>query len=350
MILMDEFQKTEARNYLTAGGLLLAGLLCLTALLSGDKMFNAAAVSMPCAIGGGVLIVAGVILLTLQKRDLAGISFIILGASHFMTLFNTEETYMALSIVRAFVLVWGIILLFSKDKQKWIFAALSILLGLFFLARPYSADVPSLAVVVMVSFILSAVIAIYFALAAGFERINLPGRRLITADETTDFKQSGSALGYVLFAAHALAWALTYVAGGFGVFSTDGMHSIEGAIGVLLIFIGILLFVIGNMRFTPVMFILTGAVTFIDCFSTGFVLYVFGAFFILLGLFAILRKESRILPGVMLIVYGGAFFTSISVSGIAEVPVLSIIFNLIPALIALYLATATLSQRKIPLF
>ncbi len=346
---MDEFQKTEARNYLIAGGLLLAGILCLTALLSGDKMFNAAAVSMPCAIGGGILIVIGVILLILQKRDLAGISFIILGASHFMTLFNTEETYPALSAVRAFALIWGIILLFSKDKQKWIFAALTIFLGVCFIIRPYCADIPALAVLHIVLFIISVVISLYFALAAGFERIHLPGRHLITADETTDFKQSGSALGYVLFAALALAWALTYVAGGFGVFSADGMHSIEGAIGILLIFIGILLFVIGKMRFTPVMFILTGTVTFIDSLSTGPVLYVFGAFFILLGLFAILRKESRILPGIMLIVYGGAFFISVAVSGIAEIPVLSIILNLIPALIALYLAVATLSQRKIPL-
>ena len=347
---MDEFQKTEARNYLIAGGLLLAGILCLVSVLSGDKFFNATAISMPCAIGGVILIIIGIVLLALQKRDLAGVSFIIMGAAHFLTMFNAPDSYMVLSLARAAALVWGIVLLFSKDKQKWVFAPLSILLGLFFIIRPYSADISAMGTLLYVVFIASAVIAIYFALAAGFERIRLPGRNLLTSDETTDFKKAGSSIGYALFGTAVLCYGLLYCSiPGYSV-SGEAIQGLSIGLGLLLILFGILLFAIGKMRFTPVMFILMGSAEMIASFSTGPMMYAMGALVIVTGLFAILRKESRILPGLMLIFYGVTYFFSAIVGGVVGTPIDSAVLNFIPAAIALYLAIATLSQRKMPLF
>lgn len=346
---MDEFQKAEARNYLTAGGLLIAGILCITALLGANR-FNAVAVSMPCAIGGAILVILGILLLALHKRDLAGISFIIMGAAHFMTIFNTEDSYMILSLARAFALVWGIILLFSGDKQKWVFAPLSILLGLFFITRPYSAEVPAMAVVVMASFILSAVIAIYFALAAGFERIHLPGRNLITSDETTDFKKSGSSIGYTLFGTSVLCYGLLYCSiPGYQV-SGAAIQGLSIGLGMLLILFSILLIAIGKMRFTPVMFILIGTAEILASFSSGAMMYALGILIIITGLFALSRTESRILPGLMFLIYGISYLLSAIAVGAEIIPVVSMLLNFIPAAIALYLAIATLSQKKLPLF
>lgn len=346
---MDELQKTEARNYLTAGGLLIAGILCLTALLSGERLFNAVSVSMPCAIGGAIMLVIGILLLAMQKRDFAGISFIVIGAAHFMTTFNTEDSYMVLSIARAFVLIWGIVLLFSKDKQKWVYSLLSIFTGIFFIVRPYSADVPAAGTVLIVTFIIATVIGIYFALAAGFERIHLPGRGLITSDETTDFKKAGSSIGYTLFGTAALCYGLTYCSIPGYPLTSEAVQGLAVGLGFLLILFGVLLFTIGKMRFTPVMFILMGCAEMIASISAGTMLYAMGVLLAAAGLFAILRKESRILPGLLLIIYAASYFLSAATIGAAVSPVASILVNIIPAAIALYLAVATLSQRKIPL-
>ena len=347
---MDELQKTEARNYLIAGGLLLTGILFLAALLSGDVLYDAVSVSPLCAIGGFIILVIGIILLTLKKRDLAGISFIVLGLAHFMTIFNTPDSYMMLSIARAFALVWGIVLLFSADKQKWVFAPLTILYGLVMLLRPYGADIPAMGVVLTILFILSFVFPLYFALAAGFERISLPGRNLITADETTDFKKSGSAIGYTIFGTVALSFGLFYCSLPGYTFSVEALQVVSLGLGMLLILFGVLLFTIGKMRFTPVMFILIGTEEMISALCSGPVVYAIGVLLVVTGLFAMLRKESRILPGLMLIIYGASYFISVLMGGTAVAPVVSALLNIIPAAISLYLAVATLSQRKIPLF
>ena len=79
-------------------------------------------------------------------------------------------------------------------------------------------------------------------------------------------------------------------------------------------------------------------------------MYATGVLLIVTGLFAMLRKESRILPGLMIIIYGASYFISAIIGGAAVSPVASILLNIIPAAIAFYLAVATISQRKIPLF
>ncbi len=347
---MDEFQKTEARNYLTAAGLLLIGILQLASILTGENQFNAEAVSMPCAIGGVILIILSIILLGLHKRDLAAISFIILGTAHIMTLFNTEDTYMILSLARAVTLVWGIILLFAKDPQKWIFAILGILQGLIFILRPYTGEMGPVRIIYLICLVLSIATALYFSLAAGFERIRLPGRNLITSDETTDFKKSGPAIGFTVFGTLALSYGLLYCSIPGYTLSAEAIQIMATGFGMLLILFGILLFAVGKMRFTPVMFILIGVSEMTASFASGTMMYATGALLIITGLFAIFRKESRLLPGLMLIFYGVTGFFSTITGEIAGTPIDSAILNFIPAAIALYLAVATLSQRKIPLF
>jgi len=64
-----------------------------------------------------------------------------------------------------------------------------------------------------------------------------------------------------------------------------------------------------------------------------------------------LRKESRILPGIMLIVYGCTmFFTAFANGAMVSAPIVSAVLNGIPALIAIYLAFVVYSQRKLPKF
>ncbi|MDO5847691.1 MAG: hypothetical protein Q4Q20_05300 [Methanocorpusculum sp.] len=349
---MDELQKTEARNYLVAGGLLLFGLI-LVLIDFGLNPGSDTTLSMISPIGGIMLLIIGIILLVLHKRNIAGISFILSGVTNivagFSLMFFSSGFNCMYAIATIVCLMWGIILFFSKDRHKWIFAPLCILFGVQVFAGLFP-DTEAGITFRLVCDIISIVIAVYFALAAGFERISLPGRCIITADETIEFKQSGSSVGYVLFAGLAVAYVLMYL--GVPAFSAtpDAVHPASFGFGTMLILIGILLFAIGKMRFTPVMFFLLGIAEMLAWFSSGPMLYALGAFVVITGIFAMLRKESRILPGLMLIIYGASFFISVWVTGTAISPIASVLLNIIPAAIAVYLAVATLSQRKIPLF
>ncbi|HJJ31846.1 MAG TPA: hypothetical protein O0X25_00005 [Methanocorpusculum sp.] len=83
-------------------------------------------------------------------------------------------------------------------------------------------------------------------------------------------------------------------------------------------------------------------------FSTGAMFIGCGILFIIIGLFAMLRKESRILPGIMLIVYGCSCFFTAYIGG--NFPVVSAILNAVPCLIAIYLAFVVYSQKNLPKF
>lgn len=348
---MDEFQKNEIRNYLTAGGLLLFCVmigLSLISVITGD--ITAAGMPGLRMIGSGVLfLILGILLAILRKRDLAAIAFLVTGAGTLAITFGNPvlvgET--PALVVGAVYLASALLLLFAKDCKKIIFTLILAAFGLSSLLGGLGT------VVTVVLSIIAIVVALYFALAAGFEKISLPGRDLITADESTEFKQSGSAVGYLIFAAVSGAWAVSYFFGAAGNISLSAgiagsLPGIEKAFALVLAVVAILLFAVGKMRFTPVMFLFIAMAYYLVSVSTGFAMYVIGGLFILLGLFAMVRNESRILPGLMLIIYGCTDFFSV-IAGATTNPVLSIFLNAIPCLIAVYLAVATFSQKKLPL-
>ncbi|HJJ39170.1 MAG TPA: hypothetical protein O0X42_03435, partial [Methanocorpusculum sp.] len=118
-----------------------------------------------------------------------------------------------------------------------------------------------------------------------------------------------------------------------------------------MIFIAVLLFAVGKMRFTPVMFLLLALTNILVIYSSGAMYIGIGILWLVIGLFCILRKESRILPGIMLIVYAcTALFSAYAGVTAVSAPVVSVILNAIPCLIAIYLAFAVYSQRKLPKF
>ena len=348
---MDEFQKNEIRNYLTAGGLLLFCVtigLALISVITGDVT----ATGLPALqmIGSGVLfLILGILLAVLRKRDLAAIAFLVTGAGTFGVAFTdiTIAGETSILIVGAVYLASALLLLFAKDCKKIVFSLILAAFGL-------SVILSGLGVAVTIVLdLIAIVIALYFALAAGFEKISLPGRDLITADDSTEFKQSGSAVGYLIFAAVSGAWVVSYIFGAAGNISLSAgiagsLPGIEKAFALVLAVVAILLFAVGKMRFTPVMFLFIAMAYYLVSVSTGFAMYVIGGLFILLGLFAMVRNESRILPGLMLIIYGCTDFFSV-IAGATTNPVLSIFLNAIPCLIAVYLAVATFSQKKLPL-
>jgi len=348
---MEEFQKTEFRNYLTAAGLLLIafqlGILVLNGVSS--SVFSLFGVSLtPMTVVGIVILIIGILLAIVGKRDLAAISFLLTGASSLCFLFGAQSTSASI-IFAALQILFALVILSSVDRQKFVFFVYNLLLGLTIIFKTAGIN----AIVGQILVLVTILISLYFALAAGFEKLHIPGHVLMTEDQKTSFKESGSAIGYAIFATIAGSWAVAYVFGAIGNLpmyaSVAGvLPGLEGLLGFILVGIGILLFAIGKMRFTPVMFMAMGTAAIVVSFSSGLMIYAVGGFFVVLGFFAILRGESRILPGIMLIVYGCTDFFSVMVGGTTN-PILSVILNGIPCIIALYLAFATMSQKRLPL-
>ena len=327
---MDEFARVEARNYLTAAGFFVFGaasLLFLISYFTGSVSLFSPAIDI--AAGIGMLIIAA-LLFILRKRDMTGILFAMFGV---MDLFwancSGDRFQILLSI---FAILAAVVLLTSKDKQKWLLFPIPVLL-LF-------PGIP---------FIIGTLLSLYYALVCASERISLPGRKLLTADEETDFKASGSVLGYMMFGLTMTAWAIFNLFGESFGFTFGALQTLEFICAVVMVFISVLLFAVGKMRFTPVMFLMMAMVTIFGNFSTAALSIGIGVLFLLIGIFAILRKESRILPGIMLLLTSAVYFILGGVS--FTTPTIAVgIVELAAAAISVYLAFAVYSPKKLPLF
>ncbi len=337
---MDEIQKTEMRNYaMSAGFFIIAFQALLFAMMpvSGIEPAAFTVIADACLkIIALLLILTGVILIVLKNRDLSAIIFLLIGmffaTKAYTTVIGSEF------IINIFLLILALIILTAKDRKKYLLFIMPALIGVIGLITIFT---PAL----LLDLILG-VVALYFAFACASERINLPGGALLKADVVTDFKAGGSVLGYLLFGISTAVWAFVYL----GNISFESALVIDSLCGAMLIFTGVLLWAVGKMRFTPVMFILMGFLQIIGVMVSGPLYAVIGAMFIVLGLFAVLRTESRILPALMLIIYGCTYFITPLIIGVGANLIVSGVLNLIVALITVYMAFAVFMQKKLPLF
>ena len=356
---MNEIAKNEMRNYLSAAGFFVLALTTLVVCTSffipiTDAAMSTLAVSdIVCSI---LLLLAGILLAVLGKRDLTAITFLMFGSIKLlMTTTNIiggtssalSESYFVSAILQVFLLILALILLTAKDKVKYL---LVLIIGLHGVSNIIGFFGPAdiLPMILGYSHIIIAIIALYFAFACASERIILPLGKTLTSDQETDFKKSASALGYLTIAASMAVWAFFHLFNA-SYLVADIIYALDGVYAILMILIGILLFAVAKMRFTPVMFMLVGALLAVSSVIGDSFEFILGILFIVLGLFAVLRTESRILPGLMFVIYGISYFI-VPVAAGAGITILAVLVNGLPALIALYLAVATFSQKKLPLF
>ncbi|HJJ36860.1 MAG TPA: hypothetical protein O0X27_06780 [Methanocorpusculum sp.] len=343
---MDELAKTEARNYLCAAGFfMIAASFILSAILSvGTSTLVEQHEFILLALGIGLFIVA-TMLTVLHKRDMIAILFFMTGFFLLFCAFTSPGIWY--TVLMGFLVLAMLVTLTGQDKKKW----LLFLIPLIWFVQFIVFEIIGFNVSVrMVFSIILAVLCLYYAFCCACERISLPGAKTLTADAETDFKASGSVLGYMLFAILTGGYAVHYILGETAL-PLETFVIVEHIIGILMILVAILLLAVGKMRFTPVMFMLVGLIGILSMYSSGAMFIGLGILMIVIGLFAMLRKESRILPGIMLIVYGCTWFFSAYVAGTSiSAPVVSALLNAIPCLIAIYLAFVVYSQKKLPKF
>lgn len=344
---MDENAKNEMRNYLSAAGFFVFAVSTLAigvSYLSGTVGAEQKNITIISTL---LLLLVGVLLAVIGKRDLTAITFLMLGSIKLLMLATGFVSPVVNIILYLFLLILAVILLIAKDKAKY---PLAILIALQALFTTVSYIIPSEEIMSSVfgyTRLILTVIALYYAFACASERICFPCSKILTADQETDFKKSASALGYLTISASMLVWAIYYLFNKSEIVANT-IYALDGVYAALLILVSILLFAVAKMRFTPVMFLLAGSLLAVSSVIGATSEFILGILFIVLGIFAVLRTESRILPGLMFVVYGVSYFIG-PVAASAGIMILAVAVNGIPALIALYLAVATFSQRKLPL-
>ncbi|MBE6516037.1 MAG: hypothetical protein E7Z71_05020 [Methanocorpusculum parvum] len=344
---MDENAKNEMRNYLSAAGFFVFAVSTLAigvSYLSGTVGAEQKNITIISTL---LLLLVGVLLAVIGKRDLTAITFLMLGSIKLLMLATGFVSPVVNIILYLFLLILAVILLTAKDKAKY---PLAILIALQALFTTVSYIIPSEEIMSSVfgyTRLILTVIALYYAFACASERICFPCSKILTADQETDFKKSASALGYLTISASMLVWAIYYLFNKSEIVANT-IYALDGVYAALLILVSILLFAVAKMRFTPVMFLLAGSLLAVSSVIGATSEFILGILFIVLGIFAVLRTESRILPGLMFVVYGVSYFIG-PVAASAGIMILAVAVNGIPALIALYLAVATFSQRKLPL-
>ena len=357
---MNETEKNEMRNYLSAAGFfvfVLSTLFICTDALS--RVFGSGGATTLFSVGvtcSLLILLFGILLAVLGKRDLTAITFLMLGSAklllevtgmYLLTSGNVAELSFINVILQISLIILALILLTAKDRAKY---PLAFLVGLQGVSTIVGYLMPSeiLGSVLGYSHIILAVIALYYAFACASERISLPLGKTLTAEQETDFKKSASALGYLTISASMAVWAFFYLSNASDIVA-DIIYALDGIYAILMVLVGVLLFAVAKMRFTPVMFLLAGALLAVSSVIGDSFEFIIGILFIVLGLFAVLRTESRILPGLMFVIYGISYFI-VPVAAGAGITLLAVIVNGLPAVIALYLAVATFSQKKLPLF
>ncbi|HJJ36559.1 MAG TPA: hypothetical protein O0X27_05245 [Methanocorpusculum sp.] len=335
---MDEIAKAEARNYVSMAGFILLGLFGLILIFgSFDSSFAVSTLSTAMMVLGSLVLIMGIFLAILGNRGLTTIFFIAEG----MMLLITSMINGFTLIIAGANLVLAILMLFGTNGKKLIYFLLALVLVPIGLTSFFGW--PS--IILTILSIITCVLYFWFAIACAAERTGFPGRNLICEDEAVDFKTSGSVLGYLMFAMVCAVWVVYYFLSE-SIVPLAGVEAVKLVCGSILILLAILLFAIAKMRFTPMIFLLTGTIFIISTMVGGIAIYAFGAVLVLLGIIAFLRQESRVLLALFLILYGLTFFISVLITGNYSLGIFHGIINLIPGLVALYLAFAVFAQKK----
>lgn len=343
---MDESARTEARNYLSAAGFFVLATAFLLTILTdaGSSVVVEMNCTLQLVLGIGLLIVS-TLLIILRKRDMIAILFFMMGLYQLFLAF-TSSTGLWSTIMVGFMLLTALVTLTSKDKQKWLLFVIPLIWFLYLLIK---ACIGENTVILYVFYGILAVISLYYSFVCASERVILPGQKIFTADEQTDFKASGSVLGYMLFAFNIAAWAVFNFARGSAAFPYDTLATLNLLCGSLMLYVAVLLMVVGKMRFTPVMFFLLGITIIFGVFASSNMIIAIGILFLIIGLFTILRKESRILPGLMILI-SSIFFFVLGGTGYGNPWIVLGIIESIVTVIAVYLSFAVYSQRNLPKF
>ncbi|HJJ33401.1 MAG TPA: hypothetical protein O0X19_03365 [Methanocorpusculum sp.] len=346
---MKDARKNEIRNHVTSFGLLVIALFFVMMMI--DAFNPGAAVNpeltsiyLPGALFGIFLLLCGIVLLILGKRVMAAVTFILM-SSQMLSVTVLEDIAMLNILSGIIYFIFALILMTSKDKQKYAFAIVNLLLGITSIARIYDNQI------FWIIMALSAVFLIWLSIACGTGKLRHSISKYLTENGDVTFRRCGSVIGYLLLA-KTLIIVLIYEFNDPTFTTILDSATTLGIIHVcLLVLVGLLLICIGKRRVTSIFFIGAGLALALDLISPEIFGYLPVILLLVLGIQNVLRKDPRILPSFLLI--GDAFATMLfyNLAEFPEVKTAMLLLTLMCTVIAVYLSFAVFAEKpKLPLF
>ena len=353
---MSEITKRDSRNYITAFGFLVIAAFFVHIMIDTYMVANSIAlpgsefiIFKPPVIIGLFLLVCGILLFILRKRAIAASTFVFTSAQIFGYAL-LPDNLIILGVFCAFSFVFAAILLLSKDRVKYVYAGISVAIGtvtLLWIIPTNGVLVPITIIVIL----LFTLLLIYITIACSSDKHSLPFTKYLIKDGEATIATGGQMLGY-LFIAMYISVDVVYDIAKAEIIVNETMIPIHVSLILMLFLCGILLLFIGKMRFTPVLFIGIAFAFWLDIMSTGYFYFIAIFVLLLIGVIAVLRKYSRLLPSLLTIFYSFTLMTgSLYYLGGIELRSASIILNGACIFLTIYLAFATFSEvKKLPLF
>jgi len=347
---MDEITKTSVRNYLSAAGFFLIAGICAIVMVNQGSDFPLVSGELGrtimCVVLGLSLFLISTFLIILKKRDMIAILFILVGFYMIFRGFSSSQIWDTL--VLGYMAFVTIITLVGKDKKKWLLFLIPMIMfvyGIFDLQY-------GLNIVINIEYNLFLIaLSLYFGVCCMSEKIQIPGRNLLTADESTEFASSGTVLCYSFIALSILSYLIYYMMGGNSVVFLEEITILKLLGCIMLIYVVFLQLLLGKRAYVSIFLLLFGIVMILSVFLSGYAIMGLGILLCILGVSTFMRKRPYTLLGVMVICLGiGSSFSQLGGGLLPSLPWVSIVSNGIPFLIALYLSLAVYSQKGVPKF
>jgi len=363
--LSDE-SKAMMRNYAMVAGFFaffLAGIINVVCLFGRKTVLETLGPTGDMAIyivTGSVLILSGIILALLHKRDQVSITFLIIAMvimfMAFKTMFPVIPSQFSGVGIMAFLV--GFMMLITKNEQRIICSLLLLPTPIFILiglcCMGAGVDMTTALMVAAVGLLISVLASLYAILAIGLENPKIPGYEMLVADEEDEskdgvpvhFKVSGAILGYMTLTLPMIT-AILYHLHASGM-TVEACSYIDFFTGLMLVLYGLIMLVAGRMRFTPFLLIMLGA----SIALAGYIganSWIICIIMVILGIICVFRFEERMLLGVALIMYGVSWLFA-DQAIFATVDAVSIFINIIPVAILTYISFALCSNGRLQIW
>jgi len=340
----------DIRNYLTAIGMVLtfgyfflffANVLVDTYDLYGSGLGSEILLAL-CIL----MIIIGTLLIILRHRDLAGMSFILIGLILGLLLVSEYNTAVLICIGILSIL-YGLILLTAKESKRIIFSIIFIGIGAAYITSIFAAETITSTLFTLFLVIFTFPLPLF---ASGL----LPKLRMthiLCEDETSSFEKSGAMLCQLIFAANLLPFVANAILGN-QILPQERLAVISLISGIIIIYVAFLMMFVGKNRFVSSIYL--GIATFIILFSlsSGMMHNLLGIIMIILGILCLLQKQkSFLLLSLMCIITGIGALISNTTTSLTSIQVGYLVLLLVAFVLSIYIAFAIFSNRKkLPLF
>ena len=348
---ISDAKKTGIRNQLTSFGFLIVAMffvmMALSVFSSGTEdaidVFSSEML-IPGLIIGTALFVTGTVLLFLGKRVLTAVTFILMVPNILsFVLLGNNPVLSALSGI--FSIIFALILLTSKDPQKYAFAAVNALLGAAFIS--YLINDAACGIIVSIA----SAFLIWLSISGGTGKLQYSIAKHLAEDGDMTFSRCGAVIGFLLLAKITATELIFDYFADTAFYEMDSVLILGFIYAGLIVFVGVLLLFIGKRQATALFFFGAAVAFLLELWCDGAFSYLAVVFSLVFGILIVLRGRALILPAILWIGEGFILLLYEQLEFFPEILTAMLLMTLGCAAVEVYLSFAVFSEKpKLPVF